>query len=372
MKKRVVIIGMGDTGVLVAAHLKRHYEVTGISTKLALVSGQEVGARLTNLKQWKENYLVDFERFEQLESVQIIHGRAVKIEAGENNVHLITAEGNEEKLSYDVLVIASGTRNGFWRTEKVQDQDGVFSDLEQHVEKLSQASNIAIVGAGPTGVSVASNTQEIFPDKDVQLFFRGDKILSGYPPKTRDFVNARLVSQGVTLCPGHEVNLPNERPLSVLEPGQVTFNSGQNPVDVDCIFWANGNTLPNSTFIPKGLLNDQGFVVVNEHLQTNEQPNIFAVGDIAATDPNRSSARNAGFQTVAKNIDLFLSGHENKMKRFKASKYRWGSILGIQSEGMRIFTPKGGAVKITPWAVKNILFPVFVRRLIYRGIKPYK
>ena len=39
---RVVIIGMGDTGVLVATHLGRSAEVVGISTRPALVSGQEL------------------------------------------------------------------------------------------------------------------------------------------------------------------------------------------------------------------------------------------------------------------------------------------------------------------------------------------
>ena len=38
----VVIIGMGDTGVLVATRLSRYFNVIGISTKPNLVSGQEL------------------------------------------------------------------------------------------------------------------------------------------------------------------------------------------------------------------------------------------------------------------------------------------------------------------------------------------
>jgi Trk K+ transport system NAD-binding subunit len=41
--KNLVIIGMGDTGVLVATRLSRHFNVIGISTKPNLVSGQELG-----------------------------------------------------------------------------------------------------------------------------------------------------------------------------------------------------------------------------------------------------------------------------------------------------------------------------------------
>ena len=45
-RPRVVIAGLGDTGLLTARHLSRHVDVVGISTKPALVSGQELGMRL--------------------------------------------------------------------------------------------------------------------------------------------------------------------------------------------------------------------------------------------------------------------------------------------------------------------------------------
>lgn len=41
-RKRVVIAGLGDSGVLTAIHLVRHADVVGISVKPALVSGQEL------------------------------------------------------------------------------------------------------------------------------------------------------------------------------------------------------------------------------------------------------------------------------------------------------------------------------------------
>ena len=42
-RKRVVIAGLGDSGVLTAIKLARHADVVGISAKPALVSGQELG-----------------------------------------------------------------------------------------------------------------------------------------------------------------------------------------------------------------------------------------------------------------------------------------------------------------------------------------
>ncbi len=42
-RKRVVIAGLGDTGVLTAIRLARRFDVVGISVNPGLVSGQELG-----------------------------------------------------------------------------------------------------------------------------------------------------------------------------------------------------------------------------------------------------------------------------------------------------------------------------------------
>ena len=51
-RPRVVIAGLGDSGLLTAIKLARHFDVVGISVKPALVSGQELGLRLARPKDW--------------------------------------------------------------------------------------------------------------------------------------------------------------------------------------------------------------------------------------------------------------------------------------------------------------------------------
>ncbi|MDT5221287.1 MAG: apoptosis-inducing factor 2, partial [Mycobacterium sp.] len=45
-RKRVVVAGLGDVGLLTAIRLASHADVVGISVKPGLVSGQELGVRL--------------------------------------------------------------------------------------------------------------------------------------------------------------------------------------------------------------------------------------------------------------------------------------------------------------------------------------
>jgi len=365
---KIVIAGFGDTGVLTAAHLGRGHNITAISTKPLLVSGQELGARLSRLSEWKTNYLMEFDRIKQLDGVSILQGKVSAIKPAQNQITYLDMDGTQQDIDYDILVIASGTRNGFWRTDSVQDASAIERELEALSAKLTTADKIAIIGGGPTAVSTASNLKETHPDKDIHLFYPRALPLRGYADKTRKFVEKRLLEQGLNLHAERRAKLPKS-PFPVLEAGTIKFETGQIDFEADCILWAVGDIQPNSDFIPPDMLDESGFVRVEPTFQSKVHENIFAIGDIAATDLNRSSARNMGYQLIAKNIGHFLASKPQKMKPFKPPLYRWGSVLGIQNEGLRIFTPKGTPVRIGPWTVKNLLYPLAVDRMIYRGIR---
>lgn len=68
-RNRVVVAGLGDSGVLTAIRLARHTEVVGISAKPALLSGKELGLRLTRPGDWAGDYWVPFDRFCRLDRV---------------------------------------------------------------------------------------------------------------------------------------------------------------------------------------------------------------------------------------------------------------------------------------------------------------
>ena len=69
---RVVIAGLGDSGVLTALRLARHCDVVGISAKPALVSGQELGVRLARPDDWARDYWIGLERFRGLDRVRTV------------------------------------------------------------------------------------------------------------------------------------------------------------------------------------------------------------------------------------------------------------------------------------------------------------
>ena len=147
----------------------------------------------------------------------------------------------------------------------------------------------------------------------------------------------------------------------------VRWSTGQPQASADAVVWAIGRVRPNTEWLPAGLLDDQGFVRVTPQLQVPGHPNVFAVGDVAATDPLRSSARNRGDGILAHNIRAGFAG--KPLRSYRAPTRRWGSVLGVQPNGLEVFTPKGQAFRFPAWSFDRVLMPVIVRWGIYRGVR---
>lgn len=369
VRKRIVIAGLGDTGLLVALHLHPEFAVTGITPKPCLVSGQELGSRLAQPDAWRRNYLVPFRRYRRLDGMPIVQGIVSSVDTEGQAVAVRTIEGREEILPFDVLVVASGVTNGFWRTGALEDMGAIERRIDRDAAEFARARRVAIVGGGACGASAASNLKERHPGAEVHFFFSQAQPLPGYHPKVRSAVEATLRTQGVVLHPAHRAALPEGFAGERLTSGAVEWTTGQPSFEADVTLWAVGRQRPNSGFLPPAMLDDAGYVKVDECLRVPGFSNVFAVGDIAASDPNRSSARNAGFLTVAHNVRRHLAGRTDRMKRFRAAPYRWGSILGVQRDGMRVFGPRGRSVRIGPWWVEHVLFPWIVGRMIYKGLR---
>jgi NADH dehydrogenase FAD-containing subunit len=150
----------------------------------------------------------------------------------------------------------------------------------------------------------------------------------------------------------------------------VAWSTGQPDFHADLVLWAVGGGRPHSAFLPAEVLDEDGFVRVDEHLQVPGHPEVFAIGDVAATDPNRSSARNWGWRTTVTNVRAHLRG--GRMKAFKAPEYRWGSVLGVQEDGMVIVQANGKRTRVPRAIAERLLVGAFVTRFLYRGLRPHR
>lgn len=367
---RIAIAGLGDTGLLVALDLHPDFEVVAIAPKPALVSGQELGGRLADPDAWRRRYLTDYARYRRLDGMRIVHGLIETVDLDARRIGIRGIDGRQEALDYDVLVVASGVRNGFWRDATLEDREAVERRIDADAERLARAGRIAVVGGGASAASAASNLKERHPATEVHLFFSRDAPLPEHPPKVGRAIAARLAAQGVVLHPGHRARVPAGFAGERITSDAVEWETGQPAFRADAVVWAIGREQPNTAFLPPGILDAEGFVRVDARLRVPGSGNVFAVGDVAASDPRRSSARNGGAAIVAHNVRRLLAGDEARMKAYTPPAHRWGSVLGPQRDGLRVFTPSGASVRIPPWLVERVLFPLIVERGMYKGVRP--
>ena len=363
----VVVAGLGDTGIMVATRLARRCRVIGVTTRPALVSGQELGMRLTDPERWGKSYLVPLSRFRRLDDIEVRQGRVTSVDLAAATVEIESAVGDREHVHYDVLVIATGVSNGFWRNDRVEGLAAAEQRIADDSAMLRAARKVAVIGGGATAVSVADNVARR-GGADVHLFFPGDELLAQHHPSARRWVARRLRSDGVTLHPGHRAVTPGGGIPSSITQQAVEWETGQPSVEADAVLWAIGRTRPHTSFLPSSVLDNNGFVRVDQHLQVDGQPKVFAVGDVAASDPLRSSARNWGHRVVVSNVRAVLRGRPPR-RRFRAPKYRWGSILGLQREGLTVATAAGPRFRVPRRIAERVLLGWFVSRVLYGGIR---
>lgn len=365
---RVVIAGLGDAGVLTAIRLARRMDVIGVSVKPALVSGQELGVRLARPDDWARDYWISFDRFRGLDRVRTVHGTLTGVDLAARSVAVAQGDGVVTIEDYDALVIATGVTNGFWRQPTWQSGADIGDALNAAHTRLAEADSIIVVGGGAAAVSSAVNLALVWPAKAVHLYFPGDRPLTAHHPRIWNRLQRRLIEAGVTLHPGHRAVVPDGFRFDRITSEPVQWTDNQPQGRADAVLWAVGQVTPNTGWLPAELLDEHGFVRVSADLRVPGQHGVFAVGDVAATDPLRSSARNRADKLLAHNISAHLAGRP--LREYRPPKRRWGSVLGVQPDGLEVFTTSGQAFTFPAWSIDRVLQPWIVRRGIYRGIRP--
>jgi NADH dehydrogenase FAD-containing subunit len=363
----VVIAGLGDTGVMVATRLSRSCRVVAVTTRPALVSGQELGTRLVDPDRWKRNYCLPLRRFRKLDQVEVHHGRITDVDLDASRVHITAADGTTADIAYDALVIATGVTNGFWRDDRVESLDAAEARIAESARRLSDARTIAVIGGGATGVSVADNLARAGHD-DVHLFLGGEEPLPSHHPSVRRWMDRTLQADGVTVHRGHRAVLPGGAAPDSITDGPVEWSTGQPPFAADAVVWTVGAVRPHTAFLPAGILDAYGFVTVDAHLQVPGHPRVFAIGDVAASDPLRSSARNWGHRVIIANVEDAVKGRAPR-RTFSAPEHRWGSILGLQPEGLTVAQANGKRFRVPRRIAEPMLYGVFVTRGLYGGLR---
>lgn len=207
----------------------------------------------------------------------------------------------ERTLNYDILVMAIGSVSNDFNTPGVREHC-IFLDspeqahkfrthmnnefLKLHANSGNGSVDIAIVGAGATGVELSAELHNAvkelrtygFDDLDsdklnVSLIEAGERILPALPGRISSAAHMELSKLGV--------NVRTSTLVTQADQDGLTTKSGEK-IPASIMVWAAGIKAADFMRDIAGLeTNRVNQLVVKETLQTSRDENIFVVGDLA-------------------------------------------------------------------------------------------
>src|SRR5687767_7293380 len=209
------------------------------------------------------------------------------------------------EIAYDTLVIAVGSRTNDFGTPGAREHAislDTPEDAERFHHRLVNACiranaqvtprrpeqlNVAIIGAGATGVELAAELhkttrelvaygfERIDPERDIRITIveAGPRILAALPERVSQAAHDLLRGLNVDVLTGEQV--------TEVRPGAVITKSGRT-IGVELTVWAAGIKAPDFLHELDGLeANRVNQLVVHQTLQTTRDPDVFAIGDCA-------------------------------------------------------------------------------------------
>ena len=331
---RLVIIGAGFAGMYAALSAARLRDIRGVTPEeleIALVSPEPTLVVRPRLYEPNPETLTAslLEVFNATDVVYV-QGSAETVDADSRTVGIATREGGRKSLSYDRLVVASGSR--LFRPNipglaehsfSVDSLDDAVA-LDKHLHGLAgrPATNgrdtVVVVGGGFTGIEAATEIparlRGIFGN-DVQtrviIVDRNNAIAPDMGPDSRPVIDDALRKLGVETRLGVGV--------ASLDKSGVTLSSGEH-IGTETVIWAAGIRAAPLTEQFTAERDNSGRLLVDRDLRVPGVPGVFATGDAA-----RAACDDDG------NFALMSCQHATRMGAF-AGNNAAAELLGVPTK----------------------------------------
>lgn len=281
--KNLVILGGGYGGMkvlneLLPNHLPEDVKITLIDRVPYHCLKTEYYALAAGTISDKE-IRVDFPEHSNLE---IKYSEVTSIDTKEKKV-LTTDSG---PILYDDLIIGLGCEDKYHNVPGA-DQ---FTYSIQSIEKcrhtysvlnnLGPGSVVSIVGAGLSGVELASELSESRSDIQIKLFDRGKHILSDFPDRLSKYVENWFVKNNVEIINNSNITKVEEN----------TLYNHDEPIHCDVIVWTAGIQANQIVREMDGEKDRLGRLAITPHHHLPNDEHVFIVGDCASL-PHAPSAQ---------------------------------------------------------------------------------
>ncbi|WP_338470171.1 NAD(P)/FAD-dependent oxidoreductase [Niallia sp. XMNu-256] len=332
MSKHIVILGAGYGGVLTALTLRKYLKSN--DAYVTVVNQYPTHQIITELHRLAGG--TTSEGSVALPLNKLFKGKDIDLKIAK--VNSFSADKKEvslsdgSTLSYDVLVVALGSKTAYFGIpgleensmvlKSVEDANQIYKHIVERIREYAKTKNeadatIVIGGGGLTGVELVGEIADHMPivakqygvdwnEMKVKLVEAGPKILPVLPDHLIQRAQESLEARGVEFLIG--------LPVTGVEGNEISLKDGSKIV-ANTFVWTGGvQALP--IVAESGLEVDRGKATVNEFLQSKSHEDVFVVGDSAVAFPPEGgrpyapTAQNAWQmgELVGYNLFAYLNG----------------------------------------------------------------
>lgn len=313
---------------------------------------------------------IDLGPLARFAGARLYHAEVKKLDVDNNKVYV----NGRPPIAYDLLSINSGSRPavisvpGAEQNALVAKPIDIFLQrweaLQQRVIASSGEFRIVIIGGGAGGVELALSSQH-----RLQQLLRAN----GDDPARLSFT---LITQGSDILSTHNSGVQRRFMRVLAERNiKVLTNHAALKIESHAVYVTNGNEIAaNATIfvtnasapnwpIDSGLaVDDEGFIAVDQNLQSISHAGVFAAGDIASLPDRRDKSGVFAVRqgpVLAKNLRQFAL--DKKLRPYRAQK----NFLGLISTGNKYAIASRGSWSAQGawlWQVKDWIDRRFMQK----------
>lgn len=212
--------------------------------------------------------------FPEHERLTLVNGEIVEIGLQEKCIFM----ENGDRIAYDDLVIGLGCEDKYHNVPGADEFTysiqtiGKSRATYQALLGLPAGAVVGVVGAGLSGIELASELRESRKDLNIKLFDRSPRILRDFPERLSNFVKNWFEN--------HNVDVVSNSNITQVEPKML--HNHEETIPVDAVVWTAG-IQPVKPVRDLGLECDgTGRVVINQYHQLPTDEHVYVVGDCAA------------------------------------------------------------------------------------------
>ncbi|EMF0049116.1 FAD-dependent oxidoreductase [Enterococcus hirae] len=371
-KTKVIIVGASHGGHQSILELLSRY---GENVDITLFeAGDYVSFMSCGMELYLEDQVTDVndvrnfrpENFPQ-PNVHILNNHEVKAIHADQKTVTVTSilDKSTKEYEYDKLILSSGVKPNSLPVPGT-DLENVYLmrgyDWATRIkDKLTDPAikNVAVIGAGYIGIEAAEAFQKA--GKEVTLLDVIDRPLGTYlDPEMTDILTEHLKEKGIKIVTGAKITaFTGEQQVAAIQ-------TADEEIATDLVIQAAG-VKANTEWL-KGVvdLDDRGWIVTDEYLQTN-LPDVYAVGDatLAYSIPARSKMPIA-LATVARREARYVVKHLFE----DTPSQPFGGVVGssalsvfdyhFAASGLNSFTAEKAGVAIRTAYYEDTIRPKYV------------